>query len=79
MEETIIQRHVEIIGRVTPHGRESIKISTEKDSYMVELDYVGKELLEFIDMDIKVTGFVTKYKGGIKQIEIDDYKIADEN
>jgi len=69
------QRHVSIIGRVVLDKKDGLNISTEKDAYVVDLDYIGKELLEFVDTTIKATGFVTKYNDGITQIEIDDYEV----
>ena len=78
MEKEKFQRHIKIVGKVTQDGGAGINILTEKDSYMVELDYVGKELLDYLNMNVKATGFVTKYNGGITQIEIDDYELSDE-
>ena len=69
------ERHVSIIGRVVLDKREGLNISTEKDAYVVELDYIGKELLDFVDTTVKATGFLTKYNGGITQIAIDDYEV----
>ena len=71
------ERNVSIIGRVVFNKKDGLNITTEKDDYVIELDYIGKELLDFVDATIKATGFVTKYNGGITQIQIDDYEVFD--
>ena len=77
MGNEALDRYVSIIGRVVLNKRDGLNISTEKDAYVVELDYIGKELLEFVDATVKAKGYVFKFNGGITQIQIDDFEVLD--
>lgn len=84
MEKEKFERHVTLIGRVSVHQgngvhNDCIEILTDEDVYAVELDYVGEQLLDFIDQNIKATGFLNKYNDGSLRILLDDYELIKED
>lgn len=79
-----MERHSSIIGRVVPlewDGTEinGIEILTDEDAYTVELDYVGKQLLEFLEKNVKAVGFINIYADGTNRIMLDDFEVLDED
>ena len=83
MEKDKLERHTSIIGRVVTiewaGAVNGIEILTNEDSYTVELDYVGKQLLEFSGKDIKAIGYVNIYADGTNRILLDDFEILNED
>ena len=79
MEKDKFERHKTITGRVVLHeDGDGIEILTEEEVYAVELDYVGKQLLDFAEKTIRAAGFLSKYSDEYLQIELDDYEVLDE-
>jgi len=84
MEKEKLERHVTVIGRVVVHegndvNKDCLEILTDEGVYAVELDYVGEQLLDFIDQDIKATGFLNKYNDGSLRILLDDYELLEDD
>ena len=80
MKTDAFERHITIRGRVVlEDGIDSdyIGILTDKHFYSVQKDYVGEQLLDFIDQHIEAAGFLTKYGDGSLQIELDDFNVLD--
>ena len=61
-------KEVTIVGVVEEiedeEGNSVLIISTEDDDYEVELNKQGKRLFQEVDMDVEVTGFVTRNDDG---------------
>ena len=78
MEKDKFERHKTITGRVVLHeDGDGIEILTDEEVYAVELDYVGKQLLDFAERTIRAAGFLSKYSDEYFQIELDDYEVLD--
>ncbi len=70
-----------LTGYVTPEDWDdddnviAIKISTEEDDYLVNRNKAGKELLQFIDEEVEVTGFVEEDEDGAHHITVISYDV----
>jgi len=56
-------------------GISGLIIGTDDDDYVVELNKQGKKLFQEIDMDVEVTGFVTKNGDGTKRINVTKFEV----
>ncbi|MBF0118198.1 MAG: hypothetical protein HQK79_05130 [Desulfobacterales bacterium] len=52
-------------------------ITDDDDDYVVELNNVGKRLLDLIDEEIRANGIIKKEKGGVKKITISDFEVIE--
>jgi hypothetical protein len=52
-------------------------IATDDDDYVVELNKQGKRLSQEIDMDVEVTGIVTKSEDGTKRITVTKFEVLE--
>ena len=84
MEKDKLDRHSTIIGRVVTvewDGEDinSIEILTDEDSYTAELDYVGRQLMDYVGKVIKAVGFINIYADGTNRILLDDFELLDDD
>ncbi|HUV78133.1 MAG TPA: hypothetical protein VMW06_08740 [Desulfobacterales bacterium] len=74
-------KEVTIVGVVEEiedeEGNSGLIISTDDDAYEVELNKQGKRLFQEVDMDVEVTGFVTKNDDGTKRITVTGFDVLD--
>jgi len=76
---------ITLIGFVDPldddDDNTGIKISTDNDEYIVEMNLTGKKLLNMIDEEIRATGRVSLDSNGVKIFDVAyfDYAPNDEN
>ena len=76
---------ITLIGFVDPLDDDDdstgIKISTDNDEYIVEMNLTGKKLLNMIDEEIRATGRVSLDSNGAKIFDVTyfDYAPNDEN
>ncbi|MFZ0131366.1 MAG: hypothetical protein WAK95_02410 [Desulfobacterales bacterium] len=76
---------VTLIGFVDPldddDDNTGVKISTDEDEYIVEMNRTGKKLLNMIDEEIEATGSVSLDSTGAKIFSVTSYDYApyDEN
>jgi hypothetical protein len=56
----------------------AISITTDDEDYRVELDKVGEELFDYLDVDVEVTGTVQQEKNGTKYIRVTNYEVLEE-
>ena len=54
-------------------------IQTETDDFEVDQNGTGKELLNFLDKEVEVTGMVRQNRHGTKIITVSDYEVLDES
>jgi hypothetical protein len=56
-----------------------VSIQTEDEEYVVDLSNAfGREMFDFLDQEIEVTGVVKKGKNGVKIINVTDFEELDE-
>ena len=84
MEKDKSNRYSTIIGRVVTvewdgENINSIEILTDEDSYTVDLDYVGRQLIDFVGEVVKVVGFINIYADGTNRILLDDFEVLDDD
>ncbi|MFZ0242569.1 MAG: hypothetical protein WAL90_13065 [Desulfobacterales bacterium] len=78
-------QEVTLIGFVDPldddDDNTGVKISTDEDEYIVEMNWTGKKLLNMIDEEIEATGNVSLDSNGSKIFSVISYDYAayDEN
>jgi hypothetical protein len=73
-------KEVTIVGVVEEIEDESgggVIIATDDDDYLVELDKQGKRLSQEVDMDVEVTGIVTKDEEGTKRISVTKFEVLE--
>ncbi len=76
---------VTLVGFVDPldddDDTSGVKISTDRDEYIVEMNRTGKKLLNMIDQEIEATGRVSLDSNGAKIFSVTSYDYApnDEN
>ena len=55
-----------------------VSIQTDNDDFEVDQNGLGKELLEFLDKEVEVTGIVHEDRYGMKRITVSDYEVLSE-
>jgi len=74
-------KEVTIVGVVEEmedeDGNSMLIISADDDDYEVELNKQGKRLFQEVDMDVEVTGFVTRNDDGEKRITVTGFDVLD--
>lgn len=75
-------KEITIVGVVEEHEEEEeggtgLIIATDDDDYVVELNKQGKRLSQEVDMDVEVTGFVTKNDDGTKRITVTKFEVLE--
>ncbi|MFZ1955173.1 MAG: hypothetical protein WAU34_06740 [Desulfobacterales bacterium] len=79
------REEITLIGFVDPldddDDNTGVKISTDNDEYIVEMNLTGKKLLNMIDEEIQATGRVSLDSNGAKIFDVTnfDYAPYDEN
>jgi hypothetical protein len=75
-------KEVTIVGVVEEiedeEGNSALIISADDDDYEVELNKQGKRLFQEVDMDVEVTGFVTRNDDGAKRITVTGFDVLDD-
>ena len=75
-------KEVTIVGVVEEiedeEGNSVLIISADDDDYEVELNKQGKRLFQEVDMDVEVTGFVTRNDDGAKRITVTGFDVLDD-
>lgn len=83
-KQTVKEREETIIGYVIPNEWDnednviSIRVSTDDDDYLVELNKLGEELFDFLDEDVEITGIVREDKDGTKRIKVISYEVIED-
>jgi hypothetical protein len=71
---------ITIIGFVDPlddyDDEAGVKITTDDDEYVVEMNRNGKKLMNMIDEEVQVTGVVTLSADGTKIIDVSYFDYA---
>jgi hypothetical protein len=57
----------------------SIGILTDDDEYHVDLKGTGEELLDLLDAEVEVTGWVRRFRDGSKKIKVIGYEVISED
>ncbi|MBU0768676.1 MAG: hypothetical protein KJ687_06270 [Proteobacteria bacterium] len=74
-------KEITIVGVVEEHEEEEggtgLIIATDDDDYVVELNKQGKRLSQEVDMDVEVTGLVTKNGDGTKRITVTKFEVLE--
>ena len=73
-------KEVTIVGVVEEIEDESgsgVIIATDEDDYLVEFNKQGKRLSQEVDMDVEVTGIVTKDEEGTKRISVTKFEVLE--
>lgn len=73
-------KEVTIVGVVEEIEDESdsgVIIATDDDDYVVEPNKQGKRLSQEVDMDVEVTGIVTKDEEGTKRISVTKFEVLE--
>jgi hypothetical protein len=73
-------KEITIVGVVEENeeeGATGLIIATDDDDYVVELNKQGKRLSQEVDMDVEVTGFVTKDGDGTKRITVTKFEVLE--
>ena len=79
------REEITLIGFVDPldddDDNTGVKISTDNDEYIVEMNLTGKKLLNMIDEEIQATGRVSLDSNGARIFDVTkfDYAPYDEN
>jgi len=79
------REEITLIGFVDPldddDDNTGVKISTDNDEYIVEMNLTGKKLLNMIDEEIQATGRISVDTNGAKTLDVTyfDYVPYDEN
>jgi hypothetical protein len=79
------REEITLIGFVDPldddDDNTGVKISTDNDEYIVEMNLTGKKLLNMIDEEIQATGRISLDSNGAKIFDVTnfDYAPYDEN
>jgi hypothetical protein len=79
------REEITLIGFVDPldddDDNTGVKISTDEDEYIVEMNRTGKKLLNMIDEEIQATGRVSVDSNGTKTFDVKtfDYASYDES
>jgi len=78
-----VKKEITIIGYVTELDEddegESVKISTDDDDYIVEMNKQGKKLLDLMDRDVEATGTVQNDKDGNKVITVSSFEVLEDD
>ena len=56
-----------------------IEIVTDDEYFDVEMDGLGKELLEFLYSEVEVHGVIEEEKDGTKSLFVSSYEVLEEN
>jgi hypothetical protein len=73
-------KEITIIGVVEDNEESDgsgVIVATDDDDYVVEVNKQGKRLAQEVDMDVEVTGFVTKNGDGTKRITVTDFEVLE--
>ena len=73
-------KEITIVGVVEEIEEEDgigVIIATDDDDYVVELYKQGKRLAQEVDMDVEVTGIVTKNGDGTKSITVTKFEVLE--
>jgi hypothetical protein len=74
-------KEVTIVGVVEEiedeEGTLGLIISTDDDDYVVELNKQGKRLFHEVEMDVEVTGFVTRNDDETKRITVTGFEVIE--
>jgi hypothetical protein len=73
-------KEITIVGVVEENEEEGgtgLIIATDDDDYIVELNKQGKRLSQEVDMDVEVTGIVTKNEDGTKRISVTRFEVLE--
>ena len=56
-----------------------IEIVTDDEYFNVEMDGLGKELLEFLNSEVEVRGVIEEEKDGTKCLFVNSYEVVEED
>ncbi|MEJ2657037.1 MAG: hypothetical protein P8012_07535 [Desulfobacterales bacterium] len=73
-------KQITIVGVVEEYEEDEgtgLIIATDDDDYLVEPNKQGKRLSQEVDMDVEVTGFVTKDGDGTQRITVTRYEVLE--
>lgn len=73
-------KEITIVGVVEEYEEDEgtgLIIATDDDDYIVEPNKQGKRLSQEVDMDVEVTGFVTKDGDGTQRITVTRYEVLE--
>jgi hypothetical protein len=74
------REEITLIGFVDPldddDDNTGVKISTDEDEYIVEMNRTGKKLLNMIDEEIQATGRVSVDSNGTKTFDVKTFDYA---
>jgi hypothetical protein len=60
-------------------GAYGLKVVTDEDEYIVELDKTGKSLRKLEGEEVEVTGWVTCDKDGSKHLKLESFEVIEYN
>ena len=55
-----------------------VSIQTDNDDFEVDRNGLGRELLDFLDKEVEVTGIVHEDRYGMKRVTVSDYEVLSE-
>jgi hypothetical protein len=75
------ETEITIVGVVEEYeekdGSAGLIIAADDDDYVVEPNKQGRRLSQEVDMDVEVTGFVTKNSDGTKRITVTKFEVLE--
>ena len=77
LKETILKGYIIPIKWDGEGNVIAIEISTDNEDYLVDMNKMGNELLNYADEEVNVTGIITHKGDGIKSICITSYEWLD--
>jgi hypothetical protein len=66
-----------VVEEIEDESGDGVIIATDDDDYVVELNKQGKRLSQEVDMDVEVTGIVTKDGDGTKRISVTKFEVLE--
>ena len=68
---------VGVVEEIEEEDGNGVIIATDDDDYVVELNKQGKRLSQEVDMDVEVTGIITKNGDGTKRITVTKFEVLE--
>ena len=68
---------VGVVEEIEEEDGNGVIIATDDDDYVVELNKQGKRLSQEVDMDVEVTGIITKSGDGTKRITVTKFEVLE--
>lgn len=56
----------------------AVAIQTDEEEYLVDMDTLGQELLDYLHEDVEVTGVVTLDANGVFRVQVSNYALLDD-